>query len=267
MSDNMKTNKIGLSVYLNQLVAVCFQELLRLKTMFTVGLFPTIIRLLLYSIVFVNVLSLKIHEMGGMSYKNFVLPGLIIMTVITNVFSHVANSLFSSKRQGYIADFLVSGVSEWSFIISFIFGGVLRGLTVACIAFITIFLVMHYQPQDIFLSLLLVIITSVLFSALAIVAGLLISRVETLTACSLYVIMPITMFGGVYYSPDMLTGTWYKITILNPVYSVVHSFRQACYGSFSMQQHMTSIVFILGVLFSVLLIARFLIHRVSYKTR
>lgn len=249
----------------NKLIAVCLQEALRFKSLFKLILIPTIITLSLYSVIFVDVLGAKIHDMEGLPYRAFVIPGLIIMTVISNVFGHVTGSLYSSKRQGYVSEQLTTGMPEWFFIFGYLFGGLLRGITVAVVGFLVIFILVGYKPNSLFLSMLIVIVTSILFSLFGIVIGLLAKKIETLSAFSMYVIVPCSMFGGVYYSPHMLRGIWYQLTVADPIYYIVSAFRQACSGVYS-ENIGSSLLILIGIILVLVFIAKILTHRVSYKT-
>lgn len=199
------------------------------KTMHFVIL-PAIINITLYIIIFVNTLGSHIKIFQVVSYKEFVVPGLIIMTVITSVFGQTSGSLFCSKQQAYLQELISSPVSASTVILGYTLGALFRGAVIAFISFIISYLLTKIIPQEIFLSLFILLAAAILFALLGITVALLSNKQEIISAAQMYVLLPLTLLSGVYYSTAVLSDFWKNFTKLDPVFYIVNCFRQSYSG-------------------------------------
>jgi ABC-2 type transport system permease protein len=168
--------------------------------------------------------------MGGFSYMQFVVPGLIMMAVVTNSYSNVVSSFFGAKFNHSVEELLVSPVPNWIILAGYITGGVSRGLAVAvivtCLSLFFSDLSIHNLP----LTIGIVLFTSVLFALFGFINAVFANNFDDISIVPTFVLTPLTYLGGVFYSMDLLPEFWENVSRLNPLVYVVNGFRYGVLG-------------------------------------
>jgi ABC-2 type transport system permease protein len=184
----------------------------------------------LYFVIFGKLIGSRIGDMGGFDYIQFVVPGLIMMAVINNSYANVVSSFFGAKFQHHIEELLVSPTPNWVILLGFTAGGVARGLCVGLIVTLLSLFFTRLHVQDIGLTVLVVLLTSVLFSLAGLINAVFADNFDDISIIPTFVLTPLTYLGGVFYSMDLLPPFWRELAHLNPILYMVNAFRYGLLG-------------------------------------
>jgi ABC-2 type transport system permease protein len=206
------------------------KEIRRFTRIWVQTLIPPAITMALYFVIFGNLIGSRIGDMGGFDYMSYIVPGLIMMSVITNSYSNVVSSFFSSKFQRQIEELLVSPTPNWVILVGYLVGGMGRGLMVGLIvtALSLFFTKLHIAHLGITLAIIL--LTSLLFSLGGFINGIFARSFDDISIIPTFVLTPLTYLGGVFYSIQLLPEFWQKVSMVNPVLYMVNSFRYGILG-------------------------------------
>lgn len=209
---------------------ILIREVRRFTRIWVQTLLPPAITMALYFIIFGSLIGSRIGTMGGFDYMQFVVPGLIMMSVITNSYSNVVSSFFSSKFQRNIEEMLVSPIPDQVILVGFVMGGVARGLSVgAMVTGLSLFFSkLHIENIAVMISI--VFLTAVLFSILGFINAVYAKTFDDISIIPTFVLTPLTYLGGVFYSVSLLPPFWQHISLFNPVLYMVNAFRYGVLG-------------------------------------
>ncbi len=209
---------------------ILVKEVRRYLRIWPQTLLPPAITMTLYFVIFGALIGSRIGEMGGFSYMQFVVPGLIMMAVVTNSYSNVVSSFFGAKFNHSVEELLVSPVPNWIILTGYITGGVSRGLAVAlivtCLSLFFSDLPIHNLPM----TVAIVLFTSVLFALFGFINAVFANNFDDISIIPTFVLTPLTYLGGVFYSMDLLPEFWENVSRLNPLVYVVNGFRYGVLG-------------------------------------
>lgn len=209
------------------------KEVGRIFRIWTQTLLPPIITQSLYFVIFGAFLGQRIGEVGGTSYAAFLVPGLVLMAVVTNAFTNVASSLFSAKFMRNIDEMLVSPMSPSVLLAGFCSGGIVRSALVGIIVFgVSTFFVpsTFAHPWAIIVFGLL---TATAFSLFGFLNGLFARKFDDVSIIPTFVLTPLTYLGGVFYDISHLPSFWQNVARLNPLVYAVDGFRYGFSGAAS----------------------------------
>lgn len=209
---------------------ILVREVLRFSRIWKQTIVPPVITTTLYFVIFGNLIGAQIGDMEGFRYIDFIMPGLIMMTVITNAYANVVASFYGSKFQGNIAEMLVSPTPNWIILAGFVSGGVARGLAVGIAVTIVSLFFTHLQMQHVGVMFSIVMLTAVLFSLAGVINAVYAKSFDDINIIPTFVLTPLTYLGGVFYSISMLSPFWQKVSLLNPVLYMVNGFRYGILG-------------------------------------
>lgn len=212
-------------------ITLVTKEIRRFMRIWPQTLLPPAITMSLYFVIFGNLIGSRIGEMNGYSYMQFIVPGLIMMAVITNSYSNVVSSFFSVKFQRSIEELIASPVPNHIILIGYVVGGVVRGLLVGLIVtllslFFTDLSIHHY-----FITIFTVLVTAILFSLGGFINAIYARSFDDISIVPTFVLTPLTYLGGVFYSMSQLGPFWQKISLLNPIVYMVNAFRYGILGA------------------------------------
>jgi len=168
--------------------------------------------------------------MGGFSYIEFVAPGLIMMAVITNAYANVSSSFFSAKFQRSIEELLVSPTPNYIILLGYVMGGVARGVAVGLIVTVMSLFFADLHVHHWFTTIYIVFMTSVLFSIAGFINAIYANTFDDVSIIPTFVLTPLTYFGGVFYSINLLPEFWQQVSVLNPILHMVNAFRYGMLG-------------------------------------
>ncbi len=209
---------------------ILLKEVRRILRIWPQTLLPPVITMSLYFVIFGKMIGSRVGEMGGVPYMQFIVPGLIMMSVITNSYSNVVSSFFSAKFTSSIEELLVSPVSKHSILLGYVSGGVFRGLMIAVIVSIVAQFFTQLGIEHFFIMFFTVLGTSVLFSLGGFINAVFARSFDDISIIPSFVLTPLTYLGGVFYSLENLSPFWQNISLLNPIVYMVNSFRYGILG-------------------------------------
>lgn len=206
------------------------KEITRFTRIWVQTLVPPAITMTLYFVIFGSLIGSRIGDMGGFTYMEFIVPGLIMMSIITNSYSNVSSSFFSAKFQRNIEELIVSPVSTWVIIAGYVGGGLTRAvLTGIIVTFISLFFV-DIQLHNIAVIIVTLILTSTLFCLAGLINAVFAKSFDDISIIPTFVLTPMTYLGGVFYSISLLPEFWQMVSKINPIVYMVSGFRYGFLG-------------------------------------
>lgn len=212
------------------------REIYRVLRIWAQTLLPPVITTSLYFIIFGPVLGDRIGEIAnGYSYLQYVTPGLIMMAVLTNSYQNVVSSFFGAKFQNHVEEMLVSPMSSHAILLGYSLGGVFRGLVIGSVVAIVSLFFAHLPVAHPFLTLSVAVLTSVAFALGGFINAMVARNFDEVSIVPTFVLTPLTMLGGVFYSVDMLPEPWRTVSFANPILYMVNAFRHGILGQSDMR--------------------------------
>ena len=207
------------------------KDVIRIFRIWSQTLLPSVVTSVLYFLVFGSVLGSRIGEIHGVSYIHFVIPGLVMLAVITNSFSNVATTFFMSKFfVRSIDEILVSPTPPWIIIAGFIGGGVIRGVTVGILVFLTALFFAIPPVTHPFIVIFFLILSSLIFSLAGLVNGIYAKNFDGISIIPTFVLTPLVYLGGVFYSVQSLPLWAQAVSGINPIFYLINGFRYGFLG-------------------------------------
>lgn len=228
------------------------KEVSRILTIWPQTLLPSVITTTLYYIIFGAFIGSQIEPVGGYSYIQFIVPGLVMMAVIINSFSNVASSFFGAKFQRQIEELLVSPVSPFLVVAGFVTGGVLRGLLIGVLVLAVSIFFIPIAVHSILLTAVFIVLTAILFSLAGLLNAIYAKDFDGISIIPTFVLTPLTYLGGVFYSVGTLPDFWQKVSVLNPILYMVNGFRYGMLGisDVSIVSSLAILIVLIGCLFA-----------------
>jgi len=212
------------------LKTIATKEILRFSRIWIQTVLPPVITTALYFVIFGNLIGPRIGKMDGFDYMEFIIPGLIMMAVITNAYSNVVSSFYGSKFQRHIEEIIISPTPNYIILLGFICGGVTRGLTVG-IAVTVVSLIFHpLNIHSLWVMFSMIIMTAILFSLAGLINGVYAKSFDDISIIPTFVLTPLTYLGGIFYSINMLPEFWQNMSRANPILYMVNAFRYGFLG-------------------------------------
>ncbi len=223
MSPELRSNLIALQT-------IVTREVRRFTRIWAQTLLPPAITMALYFVIFGRLIGSQVGGVGQYSYMEFIVPGLIMMSVITNSYSNVVSSFFSSKFQRNVEELLVSPVSPHTILIGYTIGGSLRGLAVAFIVTLLSLFFTELQVHHLGVTVLVIILTAITFSLGGFINAVYARNFDDISIIPTFVLTPLTYLGGVFYSISLLPEFWQTVSLANPILHMVNAFRYGILG-------------------------------------
>ncbi len=193
-------------------------------------LVPPLITTVLYILIFGYSLGSRITEVQNVSYMEFLVPGLVMMSVIGGAYQNTSSSLYISRFHGNIQELLVSSMSSFEIVLGIILGGVARGICTGVIVSIVAVVMAGVQILHLPTALFFIVVVSLAFASFGFLSGLWAEDFDRLSLFQTYVLTPLTYLGGVFFSVGMLPVIWQKIAMANPILYFVNGLRYAFLG-------------------------------------
>ena len=239
---------------------ILHKEIRRFTRIWVQTLVPPVITMTLYFVIFGQLIGSRIGEMSGFSYMQFIVPGLIMMSSLTNSFANVASSFYSTKFARNVEELLISPTSPHIIILGYVAGGMARGVCVGVLVTIISLLFVSFQIQSWWIIALTLLMTTAAFSLGGLINAVFARSFDDISIIPTFVLTPLTYLGGVFYSISLLPEFWQEVSKLNPIVYMINGFR---YGFLGISD--VDLVYTFGVLsvfITVLyLIAYYLIRR------
>ncbi len=218
------------SAIITAFLTIVIREIRRFTRIWPQTLLPPAVTMTLYFIIFGNLIGSRIGTMGGFDYMSFIVPGLIMMSVITSSYANVVSSFFSMKFQHSIEELLVSPTPNWAILAGYVAGGMARGLGVGLIVTLLSLGFTQLQIHNLPMMVLTVFLTSALFALGGFINAMLATKFDDISIVPTFVLTPLTYLGGVFYSIELLPAFWQGVSMINPILYMVNAFRYGILG-------------------------------------
>jgi ABC-2 type transport system permease protein len=209
---------------------IACKEVGRVLRIWPQTLVPPVITMGLYFIIFGSFVGSKVPPIDGFSYINFIVPGIIMMAVITNSYMNVVSSFFSSKFMKSVEEILVSPTSPYVIVIGYTCGGAFRALIIGCLVTMLSLLFTRLHIYNLIVIIAFIFFTSVVFSLAGFFNGIFAKKFDDISIVPTFVLTPLTYLGGVFYSITLLPPFWQHLSRLNPILYMVNGFRYGFLG-------------------------------------
>ena len=206
------------------------KEILRFSRIWVQTLLPPAITMALYFIIFGKLIGEQIGDMEGFRYIDFIVPGLILMSVISNSYANAVSSFYFSRWNKHIDELLIAPVPNWLILAGFVGGGVARGVSVGIIVTIVASFFSDLAIHSYAITLTVFVLTSILFSLAGFINGVFANSFDDISIIPTFVLTPLTYLGGVFYSISLLSDFWQTVSMANPVLYMVNAFRYGLLG-------------------------------------
>jgi ABC-2 type transport system permease protein len=206
------------------------KECVRFLRIWKQTLLPSVVTTGLYYVIFGTFIGSQIAPISGHTYMQFIVPGLVMMAVITNSFANVASSFFGSKFQRDVEELLVSPTPSWVMIAGYVTGGVLRGLLVGALVLGVALFFTQLTVYNWAIVIGFLLLTAILFSLAGLFNAAFAKKFDDTMIVPTFVLTPLTYLGGVFYSIHALPSLWQMVSQANPVLYMVSGFRYGFLG-------------------------------------
>ncbi len=217
-------------VYWIAFQTIVHKELARFLRIWVQTLLPPAITMTLYFVIFGNLIGPRIGKMGGISYMEYIAPGIIMMSIITNSYANVVSSFFGAKFQKHIEEMLVAPIPNIVILVGVIIGGVSRGLLVGAVVTCVALFFTKLSVSNIWITIAVVFLTATLFSLGGFINAIFAKKFDDISIIPTFVLTPLTYLGGVFYSIELLPEFWQTVSRLNPILYMVNAFRYGILG-------------------------------------
>ena len=224
------------------------KEIVRFARIWTQTLIPPIITTCLYFLIFGSLIGPRIGPMQGHSYIEFIVPGLVMMSVITGAFTNVASSFFSSKFQRYIEEYMVSPTPNFVMLVGYLAGGVCRGMTVGAIVLTVATVFADVSIVHPLLTAVVFFLTALVFSMGGLLNGMFAKSFDDIAMIPNFVLTPLIYLGGVFYSVLLLPEFWQKVSLANPILYVINIARYSFLGTSDVAMSISFIVIFIAII-------------------
>ena len=206
------------------------KEILRFARIWIQTIVPPVITVALYFVIFGNLIGSQLDDVKGYRYIDFIVPGMIMMSIITNAYANVVSSFYSSKFQKHIEEMLVSPMPNYIIVWGFISGGIARGVIVGLAVTLVATFFTDIQFHNLPLLIVVTLLTCILFALAGFINAIYANSFDDISLIPTFVLTPLTYLGGIFYSIDMLPEFWRNLSFANPILYMVDTFRTSMLG-------------------------------------
>lgn len=235
----MDSSRIFIAYY-----TIVRKDVMRMLRLWKQTFLPSVTTTTLYFLVFGTFIGSQLTAIHGFSYIQFIVPGLVMMSIITNTYSNTSSALFMAKFQRNLDEMLVSPTPEWVIVLGYITAGIVRGVIIGTLVLVTSLFFTPLLLHNIVVLLGALILTCVLFSLAGFLNAMFAESFDSIAIVPTFILTPLTYLGGVFYSIEQFPHFWQSVSLLNPILYMVNAFRYGFLGISDVQ---------LGVAFAVLI--------------
>jgi ABC-2 type transport system permease protein len=245
---------------------IVIKEVLRFMRIWLQTVVPPVITAVLYFIIFGNLIGSQLGDIDGVHYTEYIVPGLILMAVISNSYANVVTSVYGSKFHRHIEEMLISPIPNYIIVLGFIAGGVARGLTVGIAVSVVSIYFADLAIYSIVVMVGVVVLTAMLFSLGGFINGIFAKSFDDISIIPTFVLTPLTYLGGIFYSIKILPQFWQQVSEFNPILYMVNAFRFSILGVTDIDLQ-ASFIIIVGFIVMLYLVSLYLLRKgIGIKT-
>lgn len=245
------------SIALNTLLV---KEVRRFMRIWPQTLLPPAITTALYFLIFGKLIGDRIGSVSGAGYMDYIVPGVILMSVISHSYSNVVSSFYSTKFQHHIEELLVAPVANWVILAGYIGGGIVRGVVVGLVVAVISMMFSAISIQHPGIAVAILILTATLFSLAGFINAVFADSFDDISIIPNFILTPLSYLGGVFYSVSMLPGIWPMISMGNPILYMVNAFRYGMIGVSDIDINL-AFAMTIGFIITLTLFSLFLLHK------
>jgi len=236
------------------------KEIRRFTRIWPQTLLPPAITTSLYFMIFGRLIGERVGSISGVSYMDYIVPGIILMSVISHSYANVVSSFYSTKFQRQIEELLVAPVPNWVILSGYVSGGIARGLLVGMVVTGISLLFTEIHVNNLGVTIAVYILTATLFSLAGFINAVFADSFDDISIIPNFVLTPLSYLGGVFYSVSMLPDIWQTISLANPILYMINAFR---YGLIGVTDVDIQIAFAItgGFIVFLTLLSLFLLHK------
>jgi ABC-2 type transport system permease protein len=231
------------------------KEFVRFARIWIQTILPSVITIFLYITIFGNFIGDRIGVISDFNYIDYIIPGLVLMPIISNSYMNVVGSFYSSRFQKSHEEMMVSPVPDYIILLGYVSGGVIRAFVVGVAVFLVTTMFTDIPVYNMWLVVLITFLTSFLFSTAGFINAVYAKSFDDINIVTTFVLTPLTYLGGTFYSIDALPQVWQDISVFNPIAYIISSYRFAFLGleETSLALSLSIVVVLMIVLFFVAL--------------
>jgi len=209
---------------------IVIKEILRFARIWVQTIVPPVITTSLYLLIFGGLMGGRIGQMQGIDYINFIVPGIILMTVIMQSYANTVSSFFMTKYNNSFEELLVSTTPNWIILLGFVSGGIARGFCVGLAVTLTISFFVEIKIFSLLIIAATFLLTSIMFALAGFINAVFARTFDDISIIPNFVLLPLTYLGGMFYSIDILPSFWRSLSAFNPIYYMMDAFRLGFLG-------------------------------------
>lgn len=206
------------------------KEITRFFRIWSQSLLPPAITMTLYFLIFGKLIGSQIRDIYGFGYMQYIVPGLIMMSIMTSAYANTSGSFFGAKFSKSIEEMLVSSMPPYVILLGYTLGGALRGILVGFIVLLISLFFTKLHIQHLSIVIFMSILASLIFSLAGLINGIFARKFDDVSFIPTFVLTPLTYLGGVFYSLKQLPPIWQHISLFNPILLIVDTFRYGMLG-------------------------------------
>ena len=224
------SEKVSAKTYWIGYQTILIKEITRILRIWPQTLLPPMITMSLYFVIFGAIIGRRVGEMGGMNYIDFIVPGLIMLSVITNAYGNITSSFFGAKFGKHVEELLVSPLPPSIILAGYVSGAVFRALTVGILVWIVAAFFSGIHMHNIWITLSMLLLTAVTFALAGFINAVYAQKFDDISIIPTFVLQPMTYLGGVFFTVGLLPGVTAQIALANPILYMVNAFRYGMLG-------------------------------------
>jgi ABC-2 type transport system permease protein len=239
---------------------ILFKEIHRFMRIWPQTVLPAAVTTSLYFLIFGTLIGPRIGNMHGMPYIDYIAPGVILMSVITNSYGNVVSSFYSTKFQRHIEELLIAPVPNWVIVTGYVSGGIVRGMVVGSVVALIAWLFTDAKVTYYAITLGVFFMTATLFSLAGFINAIYANSFDDISIIPSFVLAPLVYLGGVFYSIELLPDFWRKVSLGNPILYMVNAFRYGVLGVSDIDIALAAGI-IMGFIVVLALLSLYLLHK------
>ncbi len=224
------SEKVSAKTYWIGYQTILIKEVTRILRIWPQTLLPPMITMSLYFVIFGAIIGRRVGEMGGMNYIDFIVPGLIMLSVITNAYGNITSSFFGAKFGKHVEELLVSPLPPSIILAGYVSGAVFRALTVGVLVWIVAAFFAGFHMHNLWITLSMLLLTAVAFALAGFINAIYAQKFDDISIIPTFVLQPMTYLGGVFFTVGLLPGIAEQIALGNPILYMVNAFRYGMLG-------------------------------------
>jgi len=209
---------------------ILIKEVTRILRIWPQTLIPPVITMTLYFVIFGSIIGRRVGEMGGIDYMEFIVPGLIMLSVITNSYGNITSSFFGAKFGKHIEELLISPLPPWIILAGYVSGALFRSLAVGFLVWLVAGFFSGFFMHNALVTLSILLMTAIVFALGGFINAVYAQKFDDIAIIPTFVLQPMTYLGGVFFSVGLLPGLWEQVAMGNPILYMVNALRYGMLG-------------------------------------